>query len=408
MSANPTSNRLHPFWDTLTIVLFLALLWLPTLDYFFKFDHTPTPNENRLPAQWPHFTGLAQGREFITGVENYFNDHFGFRNRLIRWDRHWKNLSFRTTASQDVLVGHDGWLFYTGERMFEHWNRRSGWTEQDLRDWRQLLELRRDWLRERGIKYIFVVPPDKHTVYPEYLPDWMEKSSKPSKLQQLAEYMKAHSDVEFIDLTQTLIDAKKIRVNYLKTDTHWNAFGGFVAYRTLVQRLSHQIPGLEPLPLDAYEWKSTAHPRGDLIKLDGKDNCKETTCEETEGVTPIPLKPIPPLTEMIYDSARLPRRQGDPDQGPSCYTHICHTQNDKASGKALVFRDSFGGSWGPLLGLHFKDVIYIWAYNWDRVLIESEKPDVVIDEILERFFNIQDPAELLRREQLSATSTVPP
>ena len=130
--------------------------------------------------------------------------------------------------------------------------------EQDLRDWRRLLELRRDWLRERGIKYLFIVPPDKHTIYPEYLPTWMEPSSKPSKLQQLAEYMKTHSDVEFIDLSQTLIDAKKIRVNYLQTDTHWNAFGGFVAYRTLVQGLSRQLPELEPLPLDAYEWKPVA------------------------------------------------------------------------------------------------------------------------------------------------------
>lgn len=388
MSADSTANRSHPFWDALTILLFIAVLWLPTLDHFFNLDHAPLPKENRLPAEWPRFTGLAQSREFIASVENYFNDHFGFRARLIRWNHRWKNQLFHITFSQDVLVGRDGWLFFAGERMLEHWSRQSVWTEQDLHIWRQLLELRRDWLREHGAKYLFILAPDKHTVYPEYLPTWMEPSSKPSKIQQLAKYLKAHSDIEFIDLSQTLIDTKKIRVNYLKTDTHWNAFGGFVAYRTLIQSLSRQLPGLEPLPLDAYEWKPTVYPPGDLAKLAGND-----TCQETGGVTPIPLQPIPLLT-VIYD----------PNESPPCRTQTCYTYNEKASGKALIFRDSFAASWYPLLGLHFKEVIYIWSYNWDWSLIEREKPDVVIDEMIERSFNMQDPTNLVRQDQLSANS----
>jgi alginate O-acetyltransferase complex protein AlgJ len=383
MNFKYTSETVRSHWDALTIFLFLGLLWLPTLDHFFKLDHARMTNENRMPAQWPALGGLAQSREFIAGVENYFNDHFGFRKRLIRWNHHWKNQLFRTTTSRsDVLVGRDGWFFHAGERMLEHWTRQSVWTEQDLRDWRRLLEGRRDWLRKRGIKYLFVVPPDKHTVYPEHLPAWMEISSKPSKLQQLAEYMKTHSDVEFIDLSQSLIDAKQIRVTYLKTDTHWNAFGGFAAYQTLVRGLARQIPGLEPLGSDAYEWQPLPQPAGDVAKVSGKESIVET-----EALKPVPVKPVVPLTE-IFDPVRFPH-QGSKETRP-CYTH-----NDNASGKALVFHDSFACTWYPLLGQHFKEVVYVWQYPWDWPLIEREKPDVVIDEILERFFNIQDPTELI-------------
>jgi hypothetical protein len=391
MNPKATGNGGRAFWDILTILFFLVMLWLPTIDHFVKLDHAPVPNENRLPAPWPVFAGVAQCREFVTGVENYFNDHFGFRKRLIQWNHHWKYQLFRNASSEDLLVGREGWLFHAGDRMMEHWTRQSAWTQQDLRDWRHLLELRRDWLRARGIKYVFVVSPDKHTVYPEYLPPWMEKSAKPSKLQQLAEYMKVHSDVEFIDLTQTLIDAKKIRVDYLKTDTHWNAFGGFVAYRTLAQRLARQIPGLEPLPLDAYEWKPLAQAPGDLANMAGKDSS-----HETEAVTPISAKPIPPLPRL-YDPVRLPHH-GTSESRPF-YTH-----NDKASGKALLFHDSFARSWCPFLGQHFKEVIYVWHYTWDLPLIEREKPDVVIDEILERFLNNQDPTDLLRKDQLPVSA----
>ena len=42
---------------------------------------------------------------------------------------------------------------------------------RQLEDWRHVLETRRAWLRRRGIPYFHIVPPNAHSVYPEYLPD---------------------------------------------------------------------------------------------------------------------------------------------------------------------------------------------------------------------------------------------
>jgi len=401
----PPACRSCAFWDTLTILSFLALLWLPTLDTLFGLDHTPVPQENRLPARWPHFSGLAQSRAYLVAIESYFDDHFGFRKRLIRWNQHWKNQWFQTKASGDaVLVGRDGWLYYAGERMLEHWSRQTAWAEQDLRDWQRLLEWRRDWLRQRGIRYLFVVPPDKHTVYPEYLPDWMEPSAKPSKLQQLAEYLRAHSDLEFVDLSRPLIEAKRTGIDYLKTDSHWNAFGAFIGYRALIQALSRQFLGLEPLPVDAYQWRAVAYPPGDLVALAGNVSCQGAACQETAGVAALSAAAQPDLKPTVDPDPALDRTAGD---GTPCFERICRTHNDQANGKALLFRDSFAESWYPLLGLHFRDVIYDWRYRWNWTLIERERPDVVIDEMLERFLNIQNPAELLRQEQLAAVRATP-
>jgi hypothetical protein len=291
------------------------------------------------------------------------------------------------------LLGREGWLFFSAEQMMEHWTREAVWTEQDLENWRRLLEMRRDWLRERGCKYLLVVPPDKHSVYPEYLPGWMKKSAKPSKVQQLVQYMKAHSTVEVLDLTDVLIAAKKTRVDYLQTDTHWNLFGGFVAYRVVVEALARQLPGLEPLPLDAYRWKPKAQPAGDCAILLGRVD----SYKETQAVSPESLKPLPTVS-IRSDPVRFPRRQTNE-------VETCFTLNEQASGKAIIFRDSFATSWRPLLGLHFKEVIYLWHYDWDRPLIEREKPDVVIDEILERRINLLDPVELARQDQSSVTNT---
>lgn len=392
MKLEPTNKNSRAFFDTLTIATFVALLWLPTLDFVLKVDDPQWSVENRAPAPWPQFAGIAQSRDFIAGVENYFNDHFGFRKRLVRWSNLWKGQLFNEPSGENVLIGRDGWLYYSGNWMWEHWTRTSTFTESDLADWRRLLEMRRDWLAKRGIKYIFVVPPDKQTIYPEHLPEWMKPSPAPSKIQQLTTYMQAHSTVEVLDLGPALIEAKKIRSTYLNTDTHWNQFGGFTGYRAVIQALARQIPGLAPLPADAFEWKPMTRPTGDLAAMMGR----EDAYKEIEGLTPVASKPLPE-PKVIYDPVRLPHpktRGGWPFL----------TLNESATGKAMIFRDSYAETWYPLLGQHFREVIYIQHRDWDRPLIERERPDVVIDEILERFMNVENPVELAAKDPLSETS----
>ena len=263
MSPASTTGKLHKVWDTLTILLFLGLLCLPTFDYFFKVDHADEPEENRVPAPRPVFKGGAQTREFIASVESYFNDHFGFRKRLVQLNNHWKGQLFHDPTSKDVLIGRDGWLYYSGARMVAHYTSAELWNNKDLEHWQQLLESRRDWARAHGAKYLLVIPPDKHRIYPEFLPSWLIRGDRPSKPQQIARYLKAHSTVPVLDLNDVLMNAKSIRTDYLKTDTHWNLFGGFVAYRALIEELGKQVPELKPLPMDTYTWKpAPPHRRG--------------------------------------------------------------------------------------------------------------------------------------------------
>ena len=75
-------------------------------------------------------------------------------------------------------------------------------------------------------------------------------------------------------------------------------------------------------------------------------------------------------------------------------TEPTFTTNPDAKGKVIVFHDSFAGPWYPLLGYHFNTVIFIWQNNWNMALLEQQKPDVVIDEMVERAVVSKDPASL--------------
>jgi hypothetical protein len=360
------------------IAMFGVLLWLPTFDTFFHIDYTPVINEKRMPAQLPHLKSFPGGlKEYIVGLEACFNDHFGCRNRLIRWQMDWRQIFRAGGGAHDVIVGRDGWLFFAQNQMVKHYRGVRQFTPQNLHDWQALLEQRRDWLARRGIKYIFAVAPDKQSIYSEHLPAWITKVRPETKLDQFFTYMRAHSTVEVIDLRPALLDSRRIAPTYFKTDTHWNAFGGFVACQEIVKKL----PGLEPLSLDSFELKKTAEDGGDLAAM------LVLKMTEENAVSLTPKTNLPPL-----EMGAMTRDPYFP--GPF------FTKNSQGKGAALVFCDSFGIATQPFLGRAFGKVTCIRKYELDAGRIELIKPDVVISEMVEREFNTKDPNQLKTEEAL--------
>jgi hypothetical protein len=210
MDSTRLSSRLRRTADLCLIVTFCALLLLPTLDTFFHLDHAPTPNEKRLPSAFPRWSEPGVSfKTHLAGVEAWFNDHFGFRKRLIRFHHKWKRSLFKESSFSEVIMGRDGWLFYGGGRMIDNHRGTSLLSTSDLCAWQELLEARRDWLARHGIRYLFVVAPNKESIYPEQLPDWLGMPGPTRKLDQFIAHMRAHSTVEVLDLRPALLEAKR-------------------------------------------------------------------------------------------------------------------------------------------------------------------------------------------------------
>lgn len=390
MNKKPLPEQFRRNTAVALIACLFVFLWLPTLDLFFHLDRSPMPNENRALARFPELAATtASVHDFPAGLEAYFRDHFGFRNRLIRWERRWKHDLFKESATPDVITGQAGWLYFSGDYMMETFQGLRKFSPVVLQGWQALLEKRRDWLAQRGIKYLFVIPPDKQSIHPEFLPAWLAQRGASNKLDQFLAHMKAHSTVEVLDLRPVLLEGKKSACTYLQTDTHWNSYGGFLTYQALVRALAKQLPGLgEPLPLTAFDQHPSHLEPGDLAKMLGQ----VSQIVESNAVT---LIPRPPLGKPILKSApdRLPKKWRSK-------TEPAVTEYAAPTPKAVIFRDSFAGSWTWFLGYHFHEVVYIWQYEWDAAFIEREKPAVVIDEMLERFLNNEAFLSLMQKEVL--------
>src|SRR5204863_6617601 len=77
------------------------------------------------------------------------------------------------------------------------------------------------------------------------------------------------------------------------------------------------------------------------------------------------------------------------------------------SGPVMLFHDSFATALKPFLQYHFSDIISVNHYKLEPKLIESQKPSVVISEIVERNFNTTDLNTLLAEERRIFGGTAP-
>ena len=370
--------------DIALIALFFAIIWLPTADSFLHLDHAASPNENRPPTAFPAFQPTFNGtREFLAGFEGWFGDHFGWRRQLVRWERRLKWSLFRDARIAHVLVGKEGWLYFSDGRTVDDISGSRPFSASDLEEWLSLLTGRRDWLKERGIRYLFVVPPDKQTIYPEHLPDWLiARARSPRRIDQLLAHIRAHSDVPILDLRETLLDAKKLGQVYHRTDTHWNDRGAFAAYLRIVSEVTSL--GVATARLDAGAFSETviSSPGGDLASMLGQ----EAYLIERDKPT---LAPRPPLEALaVYSDPKLIMKTWIPGTGPLV------SYNPAATAKLMLFRDSFTIALSKFLGFSFGRVVYVWQQNWDKRIIEIEMPDIVVDEMLERFIINRDPREM--------------
>lgn len=368
------------------IALFVLILWLPTVDSFLHFDTTLRLNENRAMTAKPVFTGPADTKDYLAGLELYFNDHFGYRKMFVRMQGTWKRKLFGEASVLHALIGRGGWLYTVANNTIDNYTGVSRFSPQNLAAWQTLLEARHAWLQKHGAAYVVVVTPDKQSIYPEHLPVWLKRAPGPTKLDQWLEHFRQHSALRPLDLRPLLRGAKKKQPVYMMTDTHWNGLGAYLGYQALVREISKQVPAVQPLPDDAFALQPIAGYKGDLAVLIGQ----ESHFPESQANTCVAKPGLPALqtTEtMIHDGKK--------------HVAITRTHNPQGSGTAIVFHDSFGAAWFPFVGLHFRDAIFVAQRDFDLALIEKEKPVIVIDQIVERIVDSYDPDLLLDKEALA-------
>jgi hypothetical protein len=364
-------TSLHAAWNRILIAIFVAAIVVPGAGTLLHLDHERPTGEKRDLAAFPdlHATWTSL-RAFPDGFTRYFEDNFAFRTRLVRWQAAIRLDALHVSPSPAVVAGRDGWLFYADDGAMQDYVDEKPFTHEELEAWRTTLQHTQDWLRGRGIKYVFVIAPDKHVIYPEMFPASVRRLHDESRMDELVSYLRSYSTVNVLDLRPALLAARAHERLYHRTDTHWNDRGAFVGYQQIVARL-----GLQPMPRQAFQARDVTTNGRDLAGMLGlTDVLSENDLRLTEigGRRARIVEPAHP--NEFYEDARIVTEQAN--------TRLP---------RAVVFRDSFASSLVPFLSEHFSRAVYLWQNNFDPAVIEQEHPGVVIQEWVGRHLTNQWP-----------------
>lgn len=363
----------HPLRDRIIAALFaIAIAW-PGFALIGTWSRTMTRFENRPMAPWP---ALALTREFAPAFDRAFSDRFGGRDPLVRLHHRTLLSVFGVSSLSTVMPGNDGWFYWLGEdghSLDRHYRGTMPFAQRDVDNTVSEFARRRDWLAARGIAYVVIAAPEKFTIYPEHLPAWIAKSPLPSPYDRVRAAVERDGRVMFVDPRASLLAAKARERVYFQTDSHWNYNGAAVAYRELMRTVRNVLPPgtlstIAPAPRPVYV-PGVDFYSGDLVRMLG---LPARFVREDD---------VAPLGKVLGDAAGRCARRIDKDEYPGFEFFVC---DRPGLPRAVVLRDSMAISLIPLLSENFSRVVYVSTRELDRALIEREKPDIVIEELVER------------------------
>lgn len=334
------------------VSVFFILCMIPSVGMLF---YSAELSENRFLSEKPRFfteTGTLNA-QYFDELQTYISEHFAFRGELVEADSRIKYELFHTPCDNQVVIGKDGWLFF-GETLADY----AGvtLTGAELDGIAQKLAEVRDYVRSQGKEPLFVIVPNKNSIYGEYMPKRFGSVAQVRNLTLLQERMDARN-IPYVDAYRILLANKEKGALYLHEDTHWNNTGARLILNGIYA--AYSIP--ERYDLSGYTLEESHEP--DLYKM---------------------LFPATQHYEQqrIYDDGRTYKYVG---RLHSLDDMTIRTSSGDGSGKAvLVYRDSFGRAMIPYMAASFDKAVFNRSTPYNLSLVGQTECDYVLFEIVER------------------------
>lgn len=348
----------------LWLICFALLLLLPRAVWLAAADHFATDaTENTAATSAPKLT-KDNYQSFAASFEDYYNNNVPFRSQLITFNSLVDLNFFKEKSINDkVVVGDNDWLFYSAESDIEDFKGTNLFSQTELELIADNLLTSKEFLERRDIEFVLFIAPNKETIYgEENLPSYYKKGEL-TRVDQLVNYLKENTDIRVVYPVEEMLSYKDEWPLYWHYDTHWNAGGGYIAARELLEELGIEVPPAEEVTftLDDYSGYDLARMMNLQTYYEEKKPKDINYIVTGYNGNNLQVISVDDATAMVYHS-------DSPDER-----------------KLFMVRDSFGGGMAPALVSNFRDsYLAHWNGFFTQSMIDEQDPDVFVLELVER------------------------
>jgi alginate O-acetyltransferase complex protein AlgJ len=320
--------------------------------------------------------GLLKGvdtdlEKYVASLDAYLQDYFPYRGAVFNLYKDVQSDIFgENPIPKKVVQGNNGLLFL-GDSYSDVILESKGiniFKEDEVKKIGDKILSNRTMLKSQGIDYYLAIAPNKHSIYGEYLP--IIKSPNPTKIEQLKKYLDANSENLLIDMSDLLKVNKDTTLLFYKSDTHWNPSGAFWGYKRLMNALEKDRESLKSFELSDFMFYNKNSKGGDLSRMLGDKSSEYKFFAKHKHST----------SEKMMSRMPVPENYS---RKPEDYEKRYRSKANRL--KIILFRDSFSTGLIDYLNENFGESVFIWNFGmFDKAIIDQEKPDIVVQEIVER------------------------
>ncbi|MGD1851769.1 MAG: hypothetical protein ACFCBU_14655 [Cyanophyceae cyanobacterium] len=352
--------------------------------------------EKRDPKPFPkrtYFSAWLRKRNYQQ-LSDFISDRLPFRGLAIQTKQTLTKNILKESRFPQVDVGKNSWLYFRWSYGIEATGDSDLIAPERVEYVLDNLQHFLKWQTESDRKVRVMAVPNKHTIYPEYLPEQAKDDLKRTKLGReiLHDRFKNSQDKRFIDLWESHRSAKQRSLEkllYFPEDTHHSSWGSVVLMRTLIQSLAPDLWNSEHIKTQSEQTNWGVDLRRVLGYFTVNSELGlpifrlERSGIETEQVL-IGKKAFPSLAEAV-ESGLI----GDRDNIINFSQKSYGAQ--LIAGKTMIIRDSFlAPSQQNSLAQYFQSVDYIHAQSntLSQAFIHRslKRYDTIVIAVVERNF----------------------
>ncbi len=310
-----------------------------------------------------------------------------FRKSASRWIFY---NAVQVSPSESVLLGKDGWMFYTLDHDLDIPRGTYPLSQEQLDYQVAAFSNTKKYYELMGADFYLLPYPSKPSIYPEYI-SGEDLAVGRTACDIVSDNLRSRTDVNVISPKQQIIADKALGLVYMKKDVHTSDLGAYATYKTICKEISaHSNINISPIPVNFVDGEYPVS-FNDIAKVPGLFGNSET------GPTAQYEAHAHRVTEgAFYNSVISVVKKNDVEETRMVPWSVIFENPEAKNGTLLVYGtsmftyDNLGEEWQLLryLAENFKKIVYVGISTQVMPELDSiVSPDFVIVDVPERYLS---------------------